>query len=187
MKRETWLGRVIKTIRLDADFYARAASDVSLNREALLLVIVPSVLIAFLLLCASLGQSDLESVMIFLVSSVAAPAYFFAQTWLIYFIGRRFFHSAVTYVAVRRCLSYAFAARCVIGFFGFISCVGIIGLVWGIAIDYMAVKHALEVEKGPALASVILPHVIIVGSLILLAVLLVDLPAFYHWLLGHFL
>jgi len=158
--QDTWLRRIVKAMKLDADFYARVASDTSLSREALWLVIIPSWLVTSLLLCTGLNLGGLGGIIISLVGSTTIPASFFAQAGLIYCIGRRFFGSTATYTKVQRALGYAFTTRYGQILFGFIPCYGIVGLVWMMAADSVVTKYALGVEKGSVLTIVILSYVV---------------------------
>jgi hypothetical protein len=197
------IGRIVKALRLDNEFYARAASDSSLNQEALGLVVTVSaiILVSQVLswLGSSLSRSDLSQnamenvIAVSLAWGVATLPTFFVRAWLVYVTGLLFFRSKVTYGGVWRALGYAFTTRCVqiLSAVPYMSCLSsIIIMTWGLACDCVAAKNALGIGKGVAFMTVVLSSAIAwIGSLLLVALLAVlgtDVAIFYEWLFDRF-
>jgi hypothetical protein len=184
--QDTWLQRITKAMKLDADFYARVASDTSLSQEALWLIIIPSWLVTSLLLCVGLNLGDLRGIIISLVGSIAIPASFSARAGLIYYMGRRFFGSTATYAKVQRTLGYAFTTRYVRIVTFIVPGLGdIVAMGWALVSDYVATRSALGVGKGPALMIAILSSVVFYLGMLVLVILVIDVAAFYEWLFGR--
>lgn len=195
LARGRWLGRIIKAIRLNVDFYMRVAADPSLTREALLGVLIPFPLASPFSLCPLLllltgpGASDaaMEFIMVSALFSVPTLIGFFGRTGLTYLAGRRVFGSTATYTQVQRSLGYAFITRYPGAVVSSVipGCGIFLAMAWALGSDYVATRSVLGVGKGPALTIVILSPMVIYGTLILLVSQIPDVVAFYKWLFGR--
>ena len=150
---------------LDVEFFRKAELDTSLTQEALMVVIIVSLigaLGAFLggVIAGRFGAALLGLV----VALVTGVVNYYIWAYVTYFVGTRLFHAAVDPGELLRVLGYASGPRA-LEILGFIPCVGWLiafaGGIWALVAGFVGVREALDLDTGKTLITVIIGWVII--------------------------
>ncbi len=164
---------VIRAIKLDKTFYAEVEQDVSYQQDALLIVIAVSVIGAigaFLGVLIARGHF-LGAIGTLIWQAVWGVVAFYLLTYLIQYVGTRFFKGQAEVGEVQRCLGFAYSPR-VLGILAIIPCVGwlaaLAGWVWSMVTSYVAIKEALDQDDTNAILTIVVSFVavIVVGAVI---------------------
>ncbi len=170
------INRVMRAVRLDVAFYNEAEADASLDTEALLVVIITSVLSGLGALVSGLLFGDFIAALFGLAfGAVWGVVGYFIMAYVIWFVGTRFMGGTAEPGELRRTLGYAVAPQA-LGVLGFIPCVGglaaLAGLIWSLVCIVVAVRESLDTTTGNAVITAFIGWLIFaVGTLFIAAVL----------------
>jgi hypothetical protein len=164
---------VIRAIKLDKTFYAEVEADPSYQSDALTIVIIVSIIGA---IGAFLGHliargSFFGAIGSFIWQAVWGVAAFFLLSYLIQYVGTRFFKGTADVGEVQRCLGFAYAPR-ILGILAIIPCVGWLaaaaGWIWSLVTSYVAIKEALDQDDTNAVLTIVVSFVIVlvIGAII---------------------
>jgi hypothetical protein len=145
--------RIVRIFKLDFSVFREIESDPDATAEAAIIVAVTSVVAA---IAAVVGADHaIASFVLTLVSGIVEWVVWSAVT---YFVGKSMFSGGGTLAQMLRVLGYANAPR-ILSVFAVIPCLGwlaaLIGLLLSIIAGIMAIREALDVELGTAIAVVI--------------------------------
>jgi hypothetical protein len=139
------LQRVVRAVTFDTKFYNEAESDASLNQEALIVVIIASLLGALGGIWGGVGAV----IGTFIVSIVG----YFALAYITFLVGTNFFKGQADIGQMLRALGYAWAPYA-LGVLGILPCIGwlgvLVGSLWALATTIVAIREAQDIEIGPA-------------------------------------
>jgi len=145
--------RIMRIVKLDFSVFREIESDPQATTEAAIVVAVAS----FLPALASAVGSDYP-VATFTQSIINGFVGWIVWSAVTYFVGKSLFSGGGTLAQMLRVLGYASAPR-VLGVLVVIPCVGwlagLAGLVLSLVAGVMAIKEALDVELGTAIAVVV--------------------------------
>jgi hypothetical protein len=171
------LARVVRAARLDVSLYNEVEADPRLNREALMVVIIVTILSAFGSLVGSfLLRTNIVTVFLaFVWAIVWGIAGYYVWAYLTWFIGTRLFKGTADPGELRRTLGYAYGPQA-LGVLAAIPCVGfipaLIGAIWSLVASVIAVREALDTTTGNAVITVVIGWaVILVISMIVAGIL----------------
>lgn len=150
MDYSAMLQRVVRAVTFDQKFYNEAKYDARLNQEALIVVIAATVLS---------GLGALFSGLIpFLITVVMSVAGYYLLSYFITIVGRNFFNGQGTQEQVQRLIGYAWAPRA-LGLLSWIPCigwlVGLVAMLWSVAIAVVAVREAHEFDTTKAIITAV--------------------------------
>ncbi len=162
---DTMIKRITRAVMLDREFYKEAEADTSLNREALMIVVVVSVVGAIGTFFSSLmAQNFGRALLAFFVSAGVGVANYYIWSYVTYFIGTNMFKGEADPGELLRVLGYASAPR-LLSLLGFIPCVGwlisLAGGIWALVAGFFGVQEALDLDTTETLVTVVLGWVAI--------------------------
>jgi hypothetical protein len=161
------LNRVIRAVKLETAFYNEAEADTSLNQEALMVVVIVSVLSAigsFLgnLIAGSFGMAFFNLIWV----AVWGVVGYYLWAYITHFVGTKLFDGTADVGELLRTLGYASAPNA-LGVLAFIPCVGglaaLAGAIWALACGVVAVREALDFDTTKAILTVIIGWVIVLA------------------------
>ena len=157
---ETTIKRIMRAIMLDREFYKEAEADTSLNQEALMIVIIVSVIGAIGSFFSSLmAQNFGQAILAFFVSAVVGVANYYIWSYVTYFIGTNMFKGDAEPGELLRVLGYASAPR-LLSLLGFIPCIGwlisLAGGIWSLVAGFFGVQEALDLDTTETLVTIVL-------------------------------
>lgn len=161
MDFKTMLNRVIRAARLDVSLYNEVEADASLNREALMVVIIVTILAAVGSFVGSLFLSfEIVPAILGLAWAIIwGIAGYYVWAYLTWFIGTRVFKGTAEPGELLRTLGYATGPRA-LGVFAIIPCIGaipaFIGAIWSLVTGVVAVREALDTTTGNAIITVVI-------------------------------
>jgi hypothetical protein len=146
--------RIMRIVKLDFSVFREIESDPNATVEAAIIVAVTTLISAV----ASTIGSD-HAVASFVQSVINGLAGWVVWSAVTYFVGRSMFAGGGTLVQMLRVLGYANAPR-ILSILVVVPCFGwlavLIGWLLSIVAGIMAIKEALDVELGTAIAVVII-------------------------------
>lgn len=156
---------VIRAARLDKSFYNMVEHDTSYNQDALVVVIVSSLVGALGSFLSLLFNREIVAALLsFIFGALIAVGSYYLWAYVAQFVGTRFFHGTGDFGEVQRCLGFAYAPR-LLNVLSVIPCLGAIaGLVawiWSIVAGYVAIQEALDLDSTNALLTVVISAVIV--------------------------
>ncbi|MFQ6059464.1 MAG: YIP1 family protein [Anaerolineae bacterium] len=162
------IGRMIRAARLNIDVYEEVERDEAATTEALIVVVLVSLLAGVgsglaTLLSRQAGFGGAVGSLIFGV--IAALIGWVIWAFLTYFIGTRLFGGTATWGELLRTLGYAYTPG-VLGVFSFIPCLGallaFVGAIWQLVATIVAVRQALDFDTTKAVLTCIIGWVILI-------------------------
>ena len=161
----------MRAARLDVSLYNEVEADLSATSQALTVVVITAVASG---IGAALGGAMTgrpTAIVGGLIAGILAELIGWAVwSWAMYFVGTRFFQGTATYGELLRTLGFAYSPG-VLLILRFIPVLGgLIALavwVWRIITGFIAVREALDIDSGKAVAT------IIIGAVVLFVVALV--------------
>jgi hypothetical protein len=102
-----------------------------------------------------------------IIAIVLAFVAYLVTSYIVFYIGTKFFEGEATYGEMRRTLGYAYAAN----FISIIPCIGILAIPWSIATYFIATREGLDVDNGKAALTVIISWAVWLVIAIILGVL----------------
>ncbi len=177
--------RGLRAARLDVTLFSEVEADSSLNRQALMVVILAAIL-SFIgsvlsgafssVLGSSLGVSIPFGTLLLaaIVSAIWVVIGYYIWSYLTWFIGTRLFGGTADPGELQRTIGFSYAPQW-LSVLAFIPCVGaILGLVvwiWSLVCGIIAIREALDVDTGKAVITALIGWaVIFVVSLLIGAV-----------------
>ena len=156
---------IIRAIKLDSSFYEEVESDASYDRDALIVVVVASLLGAFgALLRLAFSGEFLGAILAFVVAAAVALVGFFIWVWVATFVGTKLFGGTGQSANVKRALGFAYAPQ-FLNVLAFIPCLGgIIGLIaWVLSIvaAVIALRQALNQDTTKAVLTAIVSAIVV--------------------------
>jgi hypothetical protein len=156
---------ILRAIKLDSSFYEEVESDASYDRDALIVVVVASLLGAFgALIRLALSGNFLQAILAFIVAAVVTLAGFFIWVWVATFVGTKLFGGTGQFGNVKRALGFAYAPQ-FLNVLSFIPCLGgIIGLIaWVLSIvaAVIALRQSLNQDTTKAVLTAIVSAIVV--------------------------
>jgi hypothetical protein len=157
--------RVTRAAMLDVNLYEEVEADTSLNQEALIVVILVSVLSGIGGFLQGVFRGDIGAALLALVVGVVLGVVsYYIWAYVTYFVGTNLFDGTADAGELLRVLGYASGPR-VLGVLGFIPCVGglagLVGAIWALVAGVIAVREALDFDTTKAVLTVIIGWVIV--------------------------
>jgi hypothetical protein len=157
--------RVTRAAMLDVNLYEEVEADTSLNQEALIVVILVSVLSGIGGFLQGVINGDIGAALLALVVGVVLGVVsYYIWAYVTYFVGTNLFGGTADAGELLRVLGYASGPR-VLGVLGFIPCVGglagLVGAIWALLAGVIAVREALDFDTTKAVLTVIIGWVIV--------------------------
>jgi len=157
--------RVTRAAMLDVGLYEEVEADTSLNQEALIVVILVSVLSGIGGFLQGVLKGDIGAALLALVVGVVLGVVsYYIWAYVTYFVGTNLFGGTADVGELLRVLGYASGPR-VLGVLGFIPCVGglagLVGAIWALVAGVIAVREALDFDTTKAVLTVIIGWVIV--------------------------
>jgi hypothetical protein len=157
--------RVTRAAMLDVNLYEEVEADTSLNQEALIVVILVSVLSGIGGFLQGVFNGDIGAALLALVVGVVLGVVsYYIWAYVTYFVGTNLFGGTADAGELLRVLGYASGPR-VLGVLGFIPCVGglagVVGAIWALVAGVIAVREALDFDTTKAVLTVIIGWVIV--------------------------
>jgi hypothetical protein len=157
---------VIRAARLDASFYEEVERDTSYTQDALVVVLLASVVGAFGAFIRGLFSGHfLSAILLFILTAAVGVGAYFLWVWAAHLIGTRFFRGNGDFGMVQRALGFAFAPQ-LLYILSFISClrglVGLVAWVWSIVMAFIAIRQSMDLDNTNAALTVTISAVIVV-------------------------
>lgn len=171
MDFNTLLSRAMRAARLDVTLYQEVEHDASLNREALMVVIIATALAGLGALIGSIFTGFGAALLGVVWTVIWGIAGYYIWAYLTWFIGTRLFEGTAEPGELLRTLGYATAPRA-LGVLSFIPCVGwviaILAGIWSLVAGVIAVREALNFDTGKAVITVVIGWtvVFVIGMLV---------------------
>jgi hypothetical protein len=164
MDFKAMFSRALRAARLDVTLFQEVENDITLNREALMVVVFATILAGIGSLIGGLISGLGAAVLIVVWTVIWGIAGYYVWSYLTWFIGTRLFQGTAEPGELLRTLGYASAPQA-LGIFGFIPCVGVfVGLlasIWSLVAGVIAVREALNVDTGKAIITVVIGWVVV--------------------------
>jgi ABC-type amino acid transport system permease subunit len=160
------INRMIRASMLDVDFYEEVEADTSLTQEALMVVILVSIVTGISVFLASIiGGSIIGAIVGLIVVVIIGVINYYIWAYVTYFVGTNLFQGTADVGELLRTLGYASSPR-VLGILGFIPCVGwlvaLASAIWALVAAVVAVRQALDFDDTvKAIITVLIGWVII--------------------------
>jgi hypothetical protein len=161
------IDRMVRAAKLDVDFYNEAERDTSLNQEALLVVVLVSLLggIGSLLGGLISGDAGFGAVLLgAVVTIVLGVINYYIWSYVTLFVGTKLFGGQADAGEMLRTLGYAQTPR-LLSLLSFIPCVGpfisLAGAILSLVAAVIAIREALDFDTGKAILTAIIGWVII--------------------------
>jgi len=154
------INRVLRAAMLDREFYKEAEKDTSLNQEALLVVIIVSVIGGIGAFASNwMAQNIGQAILAFFVTSALGVGNYYIWSYVTHFIGTNMFKGDADPGELLRVLGYASGPR-LLGVLGFIPCIGwllsLAGGIWALVAGFFGVQEALDLDTTETLVTVVL-------------------------------
>ncbi len=159
------INRVIRAAMLDIEFFQKAEMDTSLTQEALIVVIIVSLIGAIGSFLGGVIAGRLGAALLgLIVALITGVVTYYIWAYVTYFVGRQLFDAAVDPGEMLRVLGYASGPRA-LSIFSFIPCVGWLiafaGGIWALVAAFVGAREALDLDTGKTLITVIIGWIII--------------------------
>lgn len=160
--------RIVRMVRFDHSVYREIEHDENANGEALLIVVVASILSAIGTWIAT-GRFGIS-----LIGLIWAVLGWLLWSWLTMFLGTRLFKAEATFWEVARTLGYATAPRA-LGILSAVPCLnvvaGIVSFVLSLLFAFFAIRESLDLPTDKTIITIVIGWVIVFVISILLAFL----------------
>jgi len=149
------MNRLMGAVMFRQGVYDEVENDESFTSMAWILVIITAVL-------SSIGTT--RNIVGIIVLTIFAILGFFVGAWVIGWVGRTVFKATVTTQELIRTQGLAYIWR-VLGFFGFIACIGpLIGFaaaILGLIASFIAAKAALDLDWVQTIVTVVIGWIVL--------------------------
>jgi hypothetical protein len=169
------VNRMIRAARLEVPLYEELEADITATNQALLVVVLVA-------LAAGIGQAigatlsgNSRALLGLLISGVLSALISWAVwSYVVYFVGTRFFGGTATYGELLRTLGFAQAPR-VLAILSFIPVLGgiiaLVAAIWTLVASFIATRQALDIDNTKTFFTILIGLVVlIVVSLIVATV-----------------
>lgn len=157
--------RMIRAAKLDASLYEEVEKDTNATSQALMVVIIVSIAggIGALLAQAIAGRGIGLMLMALIAGVIGGVVFWAIWSFLVYWIGTKFFGGTATYGEVLRCIGFADSPG-VLNVLRFIPILGglisLIAMIWLIISGVIAVRQSLDITTGKAIAVAIIAGIV---------------------------
>jgi hypothetical protein len=162
---------MMRAARLDVSLYNEVEADLSATNQALTVVVITAVASGIGAAIGGAVAGRPAAIVGGLVGGIVAELVgWLVWSWVMYFVGTRFFQGTASYGELLRTLGFAYSPG-VLLILRFIPVLGglitlIVG-IWRIITGFIAVREALDFESGKAVATIVIGFV---GYIIVLAI-----------------
>lgn len=167
------IDRMIRAARLDPSLYEEVERDLNATTQALLVVMVVSFIAGLGGAIAVLNRPG-QAISLLVLGVVGAVVGWIIWSFVTYWIGTSLFQGTATPGELLRTLGFAYTPN-VLGFFGFIPCIGglivLAGAIWTLIAGIVAVRQALDFDTGKAVITVIIGWFVVAIITLVLSVL----------------
>ena len=169
------IGNVRRAMSLDRSFYQQVANDERYSQEALMVVIVASVLTGLGSFLGQLfGGNFLGAVIALLLGVVLAVVGYYIWAYVVQWVGAKFFNGQATAPQLLRTLGYAYGPTA-LAVFSFIPCFGgliaLVGGIWSLVCGFFAVRETHRLSDGQTIMTVVIGWVaVLVITLVVTAI-----------------
>jgi hypothetical protein len=175
MDYNVMLNRVIRAARLDVSFYEEAETNTALTQEALMVVVIVSLLSGIGSFLGGLFTGIGAAFIGLILAVVLGVVGYYIWAYVTHWVGTNLFHGTATVDELLRTLGYANGPRA-LGFFAFIPCIGpligLAGAIWALVAGVVAVRQALNFDTTNAVVTVLIGWIIVMVISVVLGVLL---------------
>jgi hypothetical protein len=162
---------MVRAARLDVSLYNEVEADLNATNQALTVVVITAIAggIGAALGSAVAGQPS--GIVGGLIGGIIAELLgWLVWSWVMYFVGTRFFGGTATYGELLRTLGFAYSPG-VLLVLRFIPVLGglitLIVFIWRILTGFIAVREALDIDSGKTVATIIIGFI---GYIIVVAI-----------------
>jgi len=169
--------RGIRAARLDKTLYAEVEGNAALTQEAVVFVVIVSIISAIgsFLSNLILGNGFVAAIVGLIIGPIIAVATFFVWAFLNFWIGTNLFKGKAEYGELIRTLGYAYGPNA-LGVLSFIPCLGgiaaLIGAIWMAVAGFFAVRQALNVDDTNAILTIVISFIVYIIVLAILGAIL---------------
>jgi hypothetical protein len=160
------INRVIRAAMLDVEFFNEVEADTSLTQEALIVVILVSIVGSIGSFIGGIMSGGFGAALLGLVVAlITGVATYYIWAYVTYFVGTQLFDATADPGELLRVLGYASGPR-VLSILSFIPCVGwlaaLAGGIWALIAGFIGAREALDLDTTKTLITVAIGWVIIV-------------------------
>jgi len=160
------INRMMRAAMLDVEFYRKAEADTSLTQEALMVVILVSLVGSVgSFIGGIIAEGFLSAVLALIVALVMGVVTYYIWAYVTYFVGTQLFNATVDVGELLRVLGYASTPRA-LSILSFIPCIGALialaGNIWALVAGFIGVREALDLDSTKTLITVAIGWVIVV-------------------------
>jgi len=168
------IGNVRRAMSLDRSFYQQVANDERYSQEALMVVIVASVLTGLGSFLGQLIGSNFVGALIALVLGVVlAVVGYYIWAYVVQWVGAKFFNGQATAPQLLRTLGYAYGPTA-LAIFSFIPCFGgliaLVGGIWSLVCGFFAVRETHRLSDGQTIMTVVIGWVVVMVITVLVTI-----------------
>ncbi|HDN79501.1 MAG: hypothetical protein DRI61_02890 [Chloroflexi bacterium] len=162
---EKMFERMIRAARLDVELFREVEADANLTQEALIVVILVSVLSGVgTFLNVLIGPRGFAAAILGLIIGIVLPIIgYFVWAFVTYIIGVNVFQGTADYGEMLRTIGYAYSPHA-LSFFKFIPCIGplitLAGAIWSLVAGVVAIREALDFDTTKAIITVIIGWIV---------------------------
>lgn len=159
------INRVIRAAMLDAAFFKKAEADTSLTQEALMVVIIVSLIGSIGSFIGGVIDGNIGAALLGLIAAlVTGVVTYYIWAYVTYFVGKQLFSADVDPGELLRVLGYASGPRA-LSILSFIPCVGgliaLVGGIWSLVAGFIGVREALDLDTTKTAITVVIGWVIV--------------------------
>jgi hypothetical protein len=168
--------RMLRAARLDVALYNEVEADLNATSQALTVVVIAALAGGIgSALGAAIGGRPTGAVGLLIGGILAELLGWAVWSYVMYFVGTRFFGGVATYGELLRTLGFAYSPG-VLLILRFIPVLGglisLVVFIWRIITGFIAVREALDIDSGKTVATIVLGFIgYIIVYLIFIAIL----------------
>ncbi len=160
------LAGMIRAARLDKTFFEEVEHDTTYSQDALIVVILVSLLGALGGFISSLGAGFGSAILTFVISAAMSVGGYYLWVFVAQLVGTRLFKGTGDFGEVQRALGFAYAPQ-VLNLLKFIPCLGGIiafaAWIWSMAAGYVAIKQSLDQDDTNAILTIVVSGLIVIA------------------------
>lgn len=170
------INRIIRAAMLDGEFFKKAETDTTLTQEALMVVILVSLIGSIGTFIGGAISGDFGAALLGLIAAlVAGVVSYYIWAYVTYFVGTKLFNAEVDAGEMLRVLGYASGPRA-LSILTFIPCVGPLvafaGGVWSLIAAFIGAREALDLDTTKTIITIVIGWIIImIITAVIMAVL----------------
>lgn len=157
---------MIRAIRLDKSFFEEIEHDPSYNRDALVVVLLVSLISGVGSFVGALFSSRgfFAAIAALIVGLLLAVVGYFVWVFVAHWVGTSLFKGTGDRGEVQRALGFAYAPQ-VLSLLGFIPCVGwlisLAGWIWSMVAGFIAIRQSLDQDNTNAALTMIVSFIVV--------------------------